>query len=888
MKNRKGRVLAAIAVGMFSSRASAVVLTVTSLNDTGPGTLRQQITDAAPGDSIVFGVSGVISLASGELTVYSSLTITGPGASYLTLAGNGSTRIFNLFTTNAAATISGLTITGGRVQGAAGADGTAGYGGGAGVSAVGGAILNVGQLTLIECVLAGNSVSGGRGGNGGITESTGADGGTGGNAYGGAIYSVGPLRILRCSLSRNVAQGGDGGAGGNGLNYGGNGAPGGFGGGGAIYSQSGCTSSPADCDAQFVNCTISSNSAAGGAGGPGGAGTTGGGNGGAGGNSFGGGVFDYSSFSTYHLGVINCTVAGNLVSGGNGGGAGSGDTPGSVGLIGPASGGGFILGGVNPEVFLNTLIAGNNYAPGPAGSVGGPDVYGTLSSQGHNLVGKREGGIGWDVTDLLGTIATPIDPKIGPLQANGGQTLTHALLSGSPAIDGGDDAVLSASYSLTSDQRGRARRSGTHVDIGAYEFGAVTNLLVTNNLDSGPNSVRDVLGQSGDGDSVNFAPNVTGTIPVNAGAGGEGLTINHSISINGPGAGALAVSGVGGRVFHVLGGNVTICGLMIVNGNASNGGGIYNEGTLTLCDCYLGNNTVTVGGGAIYNKYYATLTVLRCCLAANHADYGGAIYSDVGAYAFCINSTFSGNASGHWGGAIANYGGLVNLDSCTVAANTASSGTGGGGLFTDYDGAWPSSVRNCLLAANSAAGGPDSYGPVDSGGYNLVSRADNFTDGFYGPGDRVGSMATPLDARLGPLQSNGGPTPTMALLAGSPATDAGKSFGQTTDQRGGRRPVDEPGVANVSGGDGTDIGAYERDGLLAIQTGLSVPTNGPPAIVLCFPAEDGNTYQVQYTSDPAANNWLDLGAPVQGHGLTECVQDGDVSAPQRFYRIVLR
>jgi len=65
------------------------------------------------------------------------------------------------------------------------------------------------------------------------------------------------------------------------------------------------------------------------------------------------------------------------------------------------------------------------------------------------------------------------------------------------------------------------------------------------------------------------------------------------------------------------------------------------------------------------------------------------------------------------------------------------------------------------------------------------------------------------DPLLGPLQANGGPTPTMALMSGSPAIDASSSFGLSTDQRGDPRPVDFPGIVDAIGGDGADIGAFE-------------------------------------------------------------------------------
>jgi hypothetical protein len=94
---------------------------------------------------------------------------------------------------------------------------------------------------------------------------------------------------------------------------------------------------------------------------------------------------------------------------------------------------------------------------------------------------------------------------------------------------------------------------------------------------------------------------------------------------------------------------------------------------------------------------------------------------------------------------------------------------------------------------------------VTSNGHNLLGTATEAT-GFTGPGDQTG--ANPM---LVALANNGGPTETMALSLGSPAVDAGVASGATLDQRGMPRTVDDPGVANTGGSDGTDIGAYEAE-----------------------------------------------------------------------------
>src|SRR5262249_30509049 len=74
--------------------------------------------------------------------------------------------------------------------------------------------------------------------------------------------------------------------------------------------------------------------------------------------------------------------------------------------------------------------------------------------------------------DQAGSVASPLDPRLGTLQNNGSPTLTMALLPGSPAIDAGDDSVLGAPLFLTTDQRGPGfpRKAGLHVDIGAFEI----------------------------------------------------------------------------------------------------------------------------------------------------------------------------------------------------------------------------------------------------------------------------------------------------------------------------------------------------------------------------------------------------------------------------------
>src|SRR5215831_3089832 len=121
-------------------------------------------------------------------------------------------------------------------------------------------------------------------------------------------------------------------------------------------------------------------------------------------------------------------------------------------------------------------------------------------------------------------------------------------------------------------------------------------IVVTNTNDSGPGSLRDVLVAASDGDTID-ATGVSGTILLTSGE----LQINHNVTINGPGAGNLAVNGNATfRVFENFASDATISGFTITNGFTSDvdgGGGILNHGGLTLSGTKIRSNH-TGGCGA--------------------------------------------------------------------------------------------------------------------------------------------------------------------------------------------------------------------------------------------------------------------------------------------------
>ena len=450
---------------------------VTNTNDSGAGSFRQALADAPAGDTITFaaGLAGqTITLTSVAETTYGPsalyvnkpLTIVGlTGASGVTIArGTGAPEMRLLRVgTGGLLTIRNVTISNGFARGTTGQSADAGGGGGGG--GLGGAIFNEGTLYLDSCTLTGNTAVGGAGGNGGLTGSGNFGGGNGGGPNGGAGAQSYP------GYGGNGGFGGGGGGGDNSAgffdgSYGGTGGIGGGGGGGgdtqggpggrggfapitgvragdnrgggggglglggAIFNKAGTL--------DLTNCTVSGNVASGGAGGV----SQSGGGSGASGTGFGGALCNYNGRASF----TNATIAGN--SGGGGGIYNLGD-------------------GANGWVALINCILSNL----PSDDYGQQAFNsGTLTTLGRNNLIRNNNG-------YTGGIVSTSDPLLGVLQNNGGPTATRALLLNSPAIDVGDDNGITAAF----DQRGSARKSRAHVDLGAYEL---QNLLPTANAQS--------------------------------------------------------------------------------------------------------------------------------------------------------------------------------------------------------------------------------------------------------------------------------------------------------------------------------------------------------------------------------------------------------------------
>ncbi len=515
-------------------QACSASVVVTSNADSGANTLRDAIDNGVcAGGTITFDPSVTsITLTTGELTISKNMTITGPGAATLTVNGNNASRVFNV-ASGKTATISGMTITSGKVLGANGVAGSAG------IDAKGGAVINAGTLTLSNVIVSASHATGGDGGS-----NTGAGaGGVGGRGLGGGIYNSGTLTLTNTTVNgSNSATGGKGGDT-DAANANGNG---GAGLGGGVFNTGTLT---------LTNSTISGNSVVGGAPGTGGTG-------GVSGSASGGGVYNDGSSAAASLTITGSTISGNT-SATNGGGIANvgtgtnatltitnstisgnganndgrgiwndsatgtttltsvtvtGNTTDKDDLGGGAGGGLNIVSGT--FTLKNTIVAGNlkgtttptahdiTGTVNTAGSASSYNLIGDAASSGgltdgvdHNIVGNA--GVGTiDIATVLDTT----------LADNGGPTKTHALVTGSPALEKGN------AFGLTTDQRGFVRPVDSDAaapispfddsDIGAFEKQIAPNAPGAPNLDAVSDS-----GASSTDNKTNVTTNLSFTIP---------------------------------------------------------------------------------------------------------------------------------------------------------------------------------------------------------------------------------------------------------------------------------------------------------------------------------------------------------------------------------------
>jgi CSLREA domain-containing protein len=420
-------------------------------------------------------------------------------------------------------------------------------------------------------------------------------------------------------------------------------------------------------------------------------------------------------------------------------------------------------------------------------------------------IGGCAAGSGADtITVPPGTYILAIPNQPGVTDENNGQSGDLDILAG---------LTITGSTSAPTIVDGNGAALADRVfDVSAAVTVSFTRLTIRNGTEP-PGSLAGGGGVTNNGRATFTNTTISGNI---AGTGGGGVS-------NGSGVGATSTfidstiignsaGGSGGGVRIGMGASSSFIDTAI-SGNTSQvgGGGVSNDGAATFTNTNITGNGAGTRGGAVFNGSPSSASKFtNSTISGNTAQAeGGGLFNSVGAGADLMNSTVSGNRANSSGGGL--QGGTATLSNVTITANVADldanrTGDGGGVAATTL------SVRNSIIAGNTdaspppAAVTPDCSATVNSQGYNFIGNDTGCTVAV-GPGDKIGTGAAPIDPGLGLLANNGGPTPTHALLATSPARIGGSPTAPggpgdactARDQRGVPRPQ----------GARCDVGAYE-------------------------------------------------------------------------------
>jgi parallel beta-helix repeat protein len=468
-------------------------------------------------------------------------------------------------------------------------------------------------------------------------------------------------------------------------------------------------------------------------------------------------------------------------------------------------------------------------------------------------------------------------------QGNVNVTLTNMVVTGNNANDDGGGVCMwdfaNASWTLTISNSTISNNSVNDAGGGVFSNGT-GKILITGSVISG-----------------NFAYNQGGGIWLDSiGHDSANLTMDGTVVSNNK---AFSVVGLGGGIANDGNGLVTITNSTVQNNSAgTTGGGFgdrHNFGTLTIQNSLFSGNTATANGGGIAAGGPATsitnseidgntsggsgggvfangtaLTIQSSTLANNTASgNGGGIELDTtGTGSTMTDTTITGNtAKNADGGGIdagTGFAGSLKLLNDTINANSAA--TGGGVFWAALSGS-SFSLQNALIAKNSASAGADASAKsafADLGG-NLIGVSGSGSGNTGFTNSQTGTVANPLNPRLGALVNNGGPTigapgqtltlNTEAPLAGSSAIGNGILSGApATDERG------SPSITNGK----INVGA------VSLVPAATITITGKPV-----QAGEGQQWngQVAALQDPSAGandsfaaiiDWGDKTAPTVG------------------------
>jgi predicted outer membrane repeat protein len=346
----------------------------------------------------------------------------------------------------------------------------------------------------------------------------------------------------------------------------------------------------------------------------------------------------------------------------------------------------------------------------------------------------------------------------------------------------------------------------------ATPAGAAT-IVVENTNDSGAGSLRDALAAATDGDVIDLT-GLSGQITL-----ASSLVIEDLVTITGPGAGVLTISGNDAvRVFNMdetvaSAGTVTITGVTIADGNVGGpgagifldcdgvevslvldgvavtgntatelGGGLYfdvcDSGDLTITNSTISNNETTSGGGGIWFDDSDSLTIVNTTVSGNTAgESGGGLYFDDGASLVVRNSTFSGNtaAADRGGGAIHTDSG--EIPHTTTIANSTFTGNeaGYGGAITIFYG--DLALLQTTISGNTATG---SFGGYDRPADGLYLSGTDSNGAGVRTAERTDPQTDAPDGEVG-AQDVGDVTITGTIIAGNDDTDVATYFENTAE-----------------------------------------------------------------------------------------------------------